>query len=91
MIPIDHLVSDNRELEWIGLEKKMKWIGLEWKEGGEIGEKSCPKLTFSRKYENTHKSHFQKTKRPFCGEEKNLREYPLAIARGARGPAPAQD
>ncbi len=51
---------------WSGLEKKMKWIGLEWRKGGEIGEKSCSKLTFSRKH---IKHNFKKQIRPFSGKK----------------------
>ena len=62
----------------------MKWIGLEWRKGGGIGEKSCPKLSFSRKHINSLKN-----KLTFFWETKNLREYPSASIRGARaGPGP---
>ena len=70
------------------MEKKMKWIGLEWKKRREIGEKICPKSHF---FEKTHKTQFQQQIRPFFGEKKTRREYPLAIARGTGGPAPAPD
>ena len=61
----------------MNLTTNPKIIGLEveWRKGGEIGEKSCPEITFSKKIIK----HNFNNKTNIFRENKTLREYPFSL------------